>query len=169
MSSLAQKRSTGELQKMTRANPNPSLFVKVGLQRNDVLLWYAVIKGPTGSLYEGGYFVLSIQLGDEYPHQAPKISFLTEIYSMHVAPDGKLCEAMFDQWAATQTIEQAIQRVAAIVFDTSEAASQNTAPVNADASQCFALSKADYEKKCIASTKKHASESQAIALVQRLE
>lgn len=169
MTSVAQKRSRGELQKLLRDNAYPDFLTQVGLQNSNVFKWFAVVKGPAGSPYGNGHFVLSVELSEAYPHEAPRVTFLTKVFSMHVTEEGKLCEAILDQWAPTQTIEDALQRVASIVFDCSELAAKNSAPVNETAAALYERSRDEYIKKCTASTNQFATEQLAKVLVERLE
>ena len=51
-----------------------------------------IIYGPKGTPYEGGLYVLSCKLSDDYPLNAPKITFLTKILHPNIGEeDGKIC------------------------------------------------------------------------------
>ena len=50
----------------------------------DPLVWFAKIKGPEGSPYAGGTFLLKITIPDEYPVRVPKVEFVTPIIHPNV-------------------------------------------------------------------------------------
>ena len=46
------------------------------LKGDDLYKWVATIQGPPNSVYEGGIFVLDIQLSPEYPYKPPKVKIV---------------------------------------------------------------------------------------------
>ena len=47
--------------------------------------FYAYIKGPEDTIYEGGYFKLFIHLDDDYPFKPPIVKFLTKVYHPNIS------------------------------------------------------------------------------------
>ena len=47
---------------------------------DNMLLWNIVIDGPTGTPYEGGKFRCELTFPKEFPYQAPKFEFTTQIF-----------------------------------------------------------------------------------------
>lgn len=52
----------------------------------------AELRGPAGTPYEGGRFVVRLSLGAHFPAQPPRGAFLTKIFHPNVAPgSGEIC------------------------------------------------------------------------------
>jgi ubiquitin-protein ligase len=45
----------------------------------NIYKWHANIRGPEGTLYEGGVFHLEIEFPHSYPHMAPNITLFTSL------------------------------------------------------------------------------------------
>ena len=89
----------------------PSLLEVTLPDEANVLLMHAKVQAPEGTLYAKGIFTLAIELTSDYPHKAPKISFLSKMYHPSVAKDGKLCEKLVEDWAPTSTVKEALEKV----------------------------------------------------------
>merc|ERR1711964_180423 len=83
------------------------------------------LRGPVGSPYEGGTFILQIRLPSRYPFSAPKVRLWTPIFHMNVSERGnfKLNPDLHDTWSPAITIQNVIERVSAMLAkpDPSEA------------------------------------------------
>ncbi|KAI6179449.1 Ubiquitin-conjugating enzyme E2 E1-like protein [Aphelenchoides besseyi] len=69
---------------------NPVTGCEAVPRDDDVLEWSVVIEGPEGSLYEGGTFFAEFSFNDNYPFEAPKITFLTRIYHCNIDNYGRI-------------------------------------------------------------------------------
>jgi ubiquitin-conjugating enzyme E2 D/E len=57
----------------------------------DPFTWFAVIKGPDSSPFEGGTFKLKVNIPEEYPAVPPKVEFLTPVYHPNISSNGSIC------------------------------------------------------------------------------
>jgi len=50
------------------------------------------VKGPEGTVYDGGFFEVDIQLPPAYPFEPPKMKFLTKIWHPNISSQtGAIC------------------------------------------------------------------------------
>ncbi|EEY58143.1 uncharacterized protein PITG_22667 [Phytophthora infestans T30-4] len=66
----------------TQPTPNSQVF---GVKEN-AWEWKVLIRGSSGSPYEGGVFKFSVRFGHEYPFEPPVFSCLTRIYHPNFVP-----------------------------------------------------------------------------------
>ncbi|XP_041371115.1 ubiquitin-conjugating enzyme E2 S-like [Gigantopelta aegis] len=69
----------------------PPEGIKVFMNDEDITDIQAVIDGPAGTPYAGGYFRMKLVLGKKFPSEPPKAYFLTKIFHPNVAPNGEIC------------------------------------------------------------------------------
>lgn len=98
-----------------------------------------VILGPENSVYEGGKFVLKINVPPEYPFKCPTAKFETNIYHPNVSPSGEVClKSLQERWKAGNMISDLIDFVVNVL------ASPNVDdPLSADVAFVY---KTDYER-----------------------
>lgn len=53
--------------------------------------WKALLEGVQGSIYENGYYMLKIDIPENYPDSCPEVTFLNKIYHPHVSSSGHAC------------------------------------------------------------------------------
>ncbi|EWC86487.1 hypothetical protein PFNF54_04504 [Plasmodium falciparum NF54] len=44
------------------------------MKDTNIFEWVGFIKGPSGTPYEGGHFILDITIPNDYPYNPPKVS-----------------------------------------------------------------------------------------------
>ncbi|KAL0637734.1 Ubiquitin-conjugating enzyme E2 1 [Maublancomyces gigas] len=67
-------------------------------------------KGPPGTPYEGGEFVIDIRLPDNYPFMPPKMKFETKVWHPNVSSQtGAIClDTLSAKWSPVLTIKTAL-------------------------------------------------------------
>ncbi|XP_077868790.1 ubiquitin conjugating enzyme E2 B-like [Saccoglossus kowalevskii] len=61
---------------LTAVQRSPPFGITVYLPDDNLHVWNAEIKGPAGSLYEGGTFKIQITLPENYPMEPPVVSII---------------------------------------------------------------------------------------------
>jgi ubiquitin-protein ligase/uncharacterized protein YegL len=87
--------------------------VEVFVSQDNVLFWKVIIAGPTGTLYSGYKWLLSIEFHpNSYPFKPPEIRFVTPIYHCNISDDGKIClEILQGQWTSPTTMHDVLQQI----------------------------------------------------------
>lgn len=60
--------------------------------------WKAVLNGPIGTPYEGGYYKLKITFEKNFPKSKPNIKFITKIYHCNISDNGSICLNLIKHW-----------------------------------------------------------------------
>lgn len=69
----------------------PPEGIRVIINEQDITDIQAVIEGPAGTPYSGGFFKVKLALGKDFPQGPPKAFFLTKIFHPNVAKNGEIC------------------------------------------------------------------------------
>lgn len=114
-------------------------------------LWDASIPGPSGTVWEGAIFNLTIRFPDEYPVAAPKIKFVPVIYHPNVFSTGAICLSILNaDWKASITIKELLLAIQLLLIEPN-AEHQTDRP---EISELCRSNPKEYEKRLIAQTKK---------------
>ena len=86
---------------------------------NDLLHWVARIDGPPDTPYAQGTFSVAIDLSNNYPHNAPHLTFTTPIFHPNVSAEGevRLAEMEKDQWCPALTVRTVLISLQAMLSD----------------------------------------------------
>jgi ubiquitin-protein ligase/molybdopterin/thiamine biosynthesis adenylyltransferase len=74
------------------------------------------LEGPPGSQYEGGLYLISLKLPDQYPLKAPSLVFNTSIEHMNIL-DGQPCPGLLGltSWSPTSEVRGLLLQVAQLM------------------------------------------------------
>lgn len=93
-------------------------FIHLEPSEEDICLWRGNIKGPEGSVYEGGIFDFEIQLPPDYPFSAPKIIFKTRIYHMNISEHGNICiDILKHNWSPALSLFKVMLSLSSLLTD----------------------------------------------------
>jgi len=79
---------------------------------DNLKFWRALIEGPLDSPFQGGTFVVNVVIPDDYPFQAPRITFETPIYHCNVNDSGKICLGILQEaWNPSLTVPKCLEAI----------------------------------------------------------
>ena len=78
------------MREFRRLQDDPPVGVSGAPLEDDIMKWNAIIFGPEDTPFEGGTFRLTMEFSDEYPHQPPKILFITKMFHPNIYQDGSI-------------------------------------------------------------------------------
>ncbi len=147
-----------QLRDMMRSPPDG---FSVGLvDEGDMYRWKVMIEGPSGTLYEGGFFPAELIFPDDYPSKPPVMRFTTKgFWHPNVHADGKVCisilheakedslnaqEKMSEKWRPILGVESILLSVVSLLSDPNL-----ESPANVDASVEFRNDPAKYKKRVL--------------------
>jgi ubiquitin-protein ligase len=93
----------------------------------DMLKGYAMIVGPEGTPYFGGYYFFEFNFPYDYPFSPPKVKFMTNNGFTRFNPNlykcGKVCVSILntwsgDKWSSCQTINSILLTLCSLLNDT---------------------------------------------------
>lgn len=81
--------------------------------------WIGAVSGPPSSTYRDGTFNVSIELPEDYPRSAPRLTFATPIFHPNVSSRGETQLADLDrtQWSPVVTIRTILISLQAMMSD----------------------------------------------------
>eukprot|EP00937_MAST-01D_sp_MAST-1D-sp2_P003495 g3495.t1 len=101
------------------------------------------IKGPEGSPYDGGVFVVDIVLTESYPFSPPKMKFETRVWHPNVSSQtGAIClDILKDQWSPALTIKTALLSLQALL-----SSAEPDDPQDAEVANMYKTDRATFDK-----------------------
>ena len=84
---------------------------------DDMTKLEGTLKGPEGTPYEGGIFVVDIQIPQQYPFEPPKMKFETRMWHPNVSSQtGAIClDILKDKWSPALTVKTALVSLQALL------------------------------------------------------
>ncbi|XP_070199031.1 uncharacterized protein [Littorina saxatilis] len=80
--------------------------------------WQASITGPQGSPYEGGLFLLYLQIPHSYPMRPPKVRFITKIFHPNISRHGDVgLDSIHHNWSLALTISKVLISIQSLLTD----------------------------------------------------
>ena len=112
---MTAKRITKELENIKN---DPPSNCSAGPDDDNIYSWTATIIGPTGTVYEGGVFFLTIEFPENYPYKPPKIRFITKIYHPNINSSGGIClDILKENWSPALTISKVLLSICSLLTD----------------------------------------------------
>ena len=103
----------------------PTVGVTARPLEKDLFTWHANIRGPEGTLYEGGVFHLELVFPQSYPHHPPTISLFNTIPHPNVFGN-YICLDMIQQhrrreegggWSSAYSVQSILTQLQSFLFE----------------------------------------------------
>jgi len=107
---MESRRLQKEYEEIRKLGPSNSYGITADIVGGDMTHWKGVIKGPEGSVYDSGTFVIDIIIPHDYPYKPPKMRFETRIWHPNISSQtGAIClDILKDEWSPALTIRTAL-------------------------------------------------------------
>jgi len=90
---------------MARAISESHPYYDIYVSEQNMGFWKVVMKGPIGSMYSAGTFLMCLEMDSTFPSFAPKPRFVTPILHPNITRQGKVCHSILDRnWMPNTTI-----------------------------------------------------------------
>eukprot|EP00921_Rhytidocystis_pertsovi_P003020 GHVQ01005032.1.p1 GENE.GHVQ01005032.1~~GHVQ01005032.1.p1 ORF type:complete len:140 (+),score=18.76 GHVQ01005032.1:342-761(+) len=111
-----QKRLQKELQDIQEDKTDE---VDAHMTDDNLFSWKGYIKGPEGTPYEKGFFVIDITIPSDYPYTPPVMKFASKIWHPNISSQtGAIClDILKKEWSPALTIRTALLSIQAMLSD----------------------------------------------------
>jgi len=100
---------------------------------DNLFKWVGTITGPTGTVYEGLSYKLSLEFPPGYPYDAPLVKFSTSCYHPNVDNVGNIClDILKDKWSALYDVRTILLSIQSLLGEPN-----NESPLNGHAAQLW--------------------------------
>ena len=146
----ANKRIQKEYDDLTKNAPDGVVITS----ENMFDTWDIHLKGPQGTAYEGGTFLVKLKFPDNYPFKPPKATFSTKVYHPSIKKDsGEICKDIYEEgWVPTKTVKQVIDVLKTMLIDPT-----TDTPLETDIAQEYMKDRPKFEANVKEWVKKYAS------------
>lgn len=144
MATKAHRKLMKELEKMRAAlRDDPTIAIAAQpVNDTDIMVWHAVIEGPQGTEFEGGWFPLSITFPARYPHRPPTVKFTRPVYHPNVYANGNIClDILSEKWSPVYQVTTVLMSIRSLLDEPNIAS-----PANCDASNDYKTDRAQYRR-----------------------
>lgn len=88
----------------------------VELVDDNIYKWHIAVNGPDGTPYQGGTFLLRIEIPPNYPFASPSAIFETMVYHPNINKKGEMCISMLDNnWKPSYSIDAILTSIVNIL------------------------------------------------------
>ena len=132
-----------------RKEPLEGIHLEVN--ESDLKKWKGTILGPEGTPYHGYELRVKITLKDNYPLEAPSVSFEHPVYHPNVGGSGNIClDILQNQWAPTLTLGKVMLSLSSLLSDPNP-----SSPLNSQAANFYRSNRQQYDEEVKKMCEKH--------------
>ena len=96
-------------------------------QNDNLYCWTAAIQGVKGTVYEGLEFQLKVLFPEQYPFQAPLVTFVTPCFHPNVSTSGDLClDILKENWSPSYSAQQILLSIQSLLDNPNNFSPLNT-------------------------------------------
>ncbi|KAJ3636289.1 hypothetical protein Zmor_009025 [Zophobas morio] len=140
MSTPARRRLLRDFKKLQE---DPPVGVSGAPSENNILLWNAVIFGPSETPFEDGTFKLTIEFSENYPNKAPNVRFVSAMFHPNVYADGAIClDILQNRWSPTYDVAAILTSIQSLLDEPNP-----NSPANATAAKLYSDNRKEYERR----------------------
>ena len=128
---IARKRLSKELLEISKSAQKGEKDIILVIDGDGLFKWNGFIKGPPESAFSEGWFKLKFDIGANYPHNPPKVKFLTRVFHPNVHFEtGEICLEVLkpEHWNAQWTLESVSRAIVNLLLNPN-----GESPLNCDA------------------------------------
>lgn len=117
------------------------------------MLWQCHVPGKDGTLWEGGYYPVTIEFFEDYPTRPPRCRFPAGFFHPNIYPSGTVCLSILNEeegWRPSITVKQILLGIQELL-DTPNPLS----PAQSDAFVMYQNKRNDYEARVREEAKKY--------------
>ncbi|CDH55239.1 ubiquitin-conjugating enzyme [Lichtheimia corymbifera JMRC:FSU:9682] len=110
---------------------------------DNIMMWNAVIFGPTDTPFEDGTFKLVLQFDETYPNKPPSVKFLSKMFHPNVYANGELClDILQNRWSPTYDVAAILTSIQSLLHDPNP-----NSPANAEAANLYRENRKEYVRR----------------------
>ena len=129
-----------------RLQEDPPMGVSGAPDDNNIMLWNAVIFGPSETPFEDGTFKLTIDFTEEYPNRPPIVRFRSKMFHPNVYADGSIClDILQNRWSPTYDVSAILTSIQSLLDEPNP-----NSPANSVAAQLYQENRREYDKRVAA-------------------
>tara|TARA_B110000914_G_C15507208_1_gene468901 strand:+ start:756 stop:1199 length:444 start_codon:yes stop_codon:yes gene_type:complete len=88
------------------------------LSSDSIYNWKILMKGPKGTPYENGRFLLDILISSDHPFKPPIITSRTQIFHPNISVSGDICiDILKEKWSPVLTMTKVILSLQSLLGD----------------------------------------------------
>ncbi|KAK3807754.1 MAG: ubiquitin-conjugating enzyme E2 2 [Benniella sp.] len=111
--------------------------------QDNIMLWNAVIFGPSDTPFEDGTFKLALQFDETYPNKPPSVKFLSKMFHPNVYANGELClDILQNRWSPTYDVAAILTSIQSLLHDPNP-----HSPANAEAANLYRENRKEYTRR----------------------
>ncbi|KAJ2355484.1 Ubiquitin-conjugating enzyme E2 2 [Coemansia sp. RSA 2618] len=126
-----------------RLQKDPSEGVSGSPCTDNIMLWNAVIFGPSETPFEDGTFKLSLKFEESYPNKPPAVRFITKMFHPNVYTNGELClDILQNRWSPTYDVAAILTSIQSLLHDPNP-----NSPANGEAATLYRENRKEYVRR----------------------
>eukprot|EP00619_Florenciella_sp_RCC1007_P010096 CAMPEP_0205929588 /NCGR_PEP_ID=MMETSP1325-20131115/25393_1 /ASSEMBLY_ACC=CAM_ASM_000708 /TAXON_ID=236786 /ORGANISM="Florenciella sp., Strain RCC1007" /LENGTH=166 /DNA_ID=CAMNT_0053298821 /DNA_START=167 /DNA_END=664 /DNA_ORIENTATION=- len=93
--------------------------IQLTAEEDNIRMWTAWIAGPPSTPYEGRFFRMRVEVGQDYPISPPRITFETKVFHPNINFDtGEIClDILKKNWTPAWSLSSACRAIIALLAE----------------------------------------------------